>query len=206
MLRAQPDNSVTIAAIGFPMNIRNLLRNYPDLFKQKVKEVYYMNGGYNFGCAQGFLGNANDCYGAAQEVQVKFPHNVREYYQINGGDMCTGGDFYNNRCSDDSNPIYRAYRDWMNHTQTDCHPARPSWDPLTVLAAILGPEGAHLDKGQEGTDEIDEQGNENFVTNWKNNEYWLNYNGGDARDKARDMINKAMCAGSNASREAQFLQ
>ena len=78
MLRAQPDNSVTIAAIGFPMNIRNLLRNYPDLFKQKVKEVYYMNGGYNFGCAQGFLGNANDCYGAAQEVQVKFPHNVRE--------------------------------------------------------------------------------------------------------------------------------
>ena len=33
VLNAQPDKSVTIAAIGFPMNIRNLLRNYPDLFE-----------------------------------------------------------------------------------------------------------------------------------------------------------------------------
>ena len=97
VLKAQPDNSVTIAAIGFPMNIRNLLRNYPDLFEQKVKAVYYMNGFYNFGCANGnMLGDTTDCYGAAQEVQIKFPHSVKEYYNLNGSDMCMGADFYNN--------------------------------------------------------------------------------------------------------------
>ena len=51
VLKEQPDNSVTIASIGFPMNILNLLENYPDLFEQKVKAVYYTNGGHNFGCA-----------------------------------------------------------------------------------------------------------------------------------------------------------
>ena len=80
ILNAAEDKSVTIAAIGLPMNIRNLLRNYHDLFEKKVKAVYYMNGFYNFGCADGYLGNANDCYGAAQEVQEKFPHSVAEYF------------------------------------------------------------------------------------------------------------------------------
>ena len=51
------------------MNIRNLLENNPDLFERKVKAVYYMNGFYNFGCAEGhWLGDTDDCYGAAQEV------------------------------------------------------------------------------------------------------------------------------------------
>ena len=63
------------------MNIRNLLRNYPDLFRSKVKAVYYMNGYYNFGCAEHhWLGNDGDCKGAAQEVQVKFPHTTKEYF------------------------------------------------------------------------------------------------------------------------------
>ena len=33
VLQAQPDNSVTIASIGIPINIRNLLREHPDLFE-----------------------------------------------------------------------------------------------------------------------------------------------------------------------------
>ena len=76
VLKAQPDKSVTIASIGFPVNIRNVLRNHPDLFEQKVKAVYYMNGPYNFGCAEGYLGPEFDCYRAAQEVQERFPHSV----------------------------------------------------------------------------------------------------------------------------------
>ena len=57
ILEQAEDNSVTIAVIGFPMNIRNIFRpnGHMDLFKRKVKEVYYMNGYYNFGCA-----NRND--------------------------------------------------------------------------------------------------------------------------------------------------
>ena len=63
------------------MNIRNLLRDNLDLFKQKVKAVYYMNSFYNFGCAEDhYLGNTDDCYDAAQEVQVNFPHTIKEYF------------------------------------------------------------------------------------------------------------------------------
>lgn len=53
VLKKQADNSVVIAAIGFPMNIRNVLRNYPDLFEQKVKEVHWMSSWYNFNCGNG---------------------------------------------------------------------------------------------------------------------------------------------------------
>ena len=189
------------------MNIRNLLRNYPDLFEQKVKEVYYMNGMYNFGCADGFLGNANDCYGAAQEVQVKFPHTVREYFQINGGDMCTGGDFYNNKKGDDSNPVYRAYRDWMNQRRDTCWPARPSWDPLTVYVAIVGNDEAQMWM-EAGTDEIDEYGHENFDKSWTtNNEYNLWFLNDDKKSGVTDILNEAIYAGSKASRLSQeFLQ
>ena len=71
ILRKAEKKSVTIAVIGFPMNIRNLLRNYHELFEEKVKEVYWMNGFYNFGCAvandgwHGMLGPVNDCRGSA---------------------------------------------------------------------------------------------------------------------------------------------
>ena len=163
-----------------------------------------MNGGYNFGCAAGYLGDANDCYGAAQEVQINFPHTTAEYFQLNGQWMCTGDDLYYGNCSDDSNPVYRAYRDWLFNTDDTCHPARPSWDPLTVLAAIVGLDEAGL-WAQEGTDEIDEDGNENFDTDWTtNNEYNLIYQSDWDVDRVTGLINEALCAGSKVSKE--FLQ
>ena len=38
VLTAAEANSVTIASIGFPINIRDLIRHYPGLFAAKVKE------------------------------------------------------------------------------------------------------------------------------------------------------------------------
>lgn len=178
VLAAAEANSVTIASIGFPINIRDLLRHYPDLFAAKVKEVYYMNGGYNFGCAAHLLGDDTDCHGAAQEVQVKFPHNVKEYFQLNGADICTGLPFAQNTCGDDSNPMKKAHNDWMKNRGQDskCWPARPSWDPVTVYTAILGSDAAGMWQ-LAGTDEIDINGHENFDTSWTtNNEQNLIFN------------------------------
>jgi len=63
------------------MNIRDVLKKDKKLFNQKVKAVYWMNGMYNFGCAEGhYLGSTVDCYGAAQEVQVNWDHSVKEYF------------------------------------------------------------------------------------------------------------------------------
>jgi len=194
VLRAAADNSVTIAAIGFPMNVRNLLRNYPDLFEQKVKDVYFMNGYYNFGCAEHHWLQSDDadCYAAAQETQIKWPHTVKEYFQINGGDMCTGGGFLNGQCGDDSSPVRKAYQDWLWGTGGSC---RPSWDPLTVYAAIVGSDAAQMWE-EEGTDEIDEMGHETWDKSWTtNNEISLWFNNDNARDEVTRIIDQAMCAG-----------
>lgn len=81
VLTAQADNSVTIAVIGYPMNIRDVLKNYPDLFESKVKEVFFMNGFYNFGCAEGhWLGPVGDCADAAAEMEEMWPHSVKQYF------------------------------------------------------------------------------------------------------------------------------
>ena len=197
VLNEAEDSSVTIACIGFPMNIRNLLHYHHDLFEQKVKEVHYMNGMYNFGCAQAFyLGDVTDCYGAAQKVQIDFPHTVREYFQGNGSDMCTGGPFWDDSCGDDKNPMKRAHKDWMNQRHDTCWPARPSWDPVTVYHAIVGTEEATME-AIPGTDEIDEKGRENFDKGWTSNNEFNLIIGNDKKQGVVDKINAMLCQGNN---------
>lgn len=49
----------------------------------------------------------------------------------------------------------------MHHAYDICWPARPSWDPLTVYAAIMGTEGAKMYE-EYGIDTIDEFGHETW--------------------------------------------
>ena len=133
---------MTIAVIGFPINIRDLLAEHKDLFAAKVKEIHFMNGPYNFGCALGILfggilGDTTDCYGAAHQVLLDMPPSVKQFFQPNGADMCSGAPFWDNSCGDDANPMKRAHNDWMANwsflSSIDaCWPGRSSWDPLTV--------------------------------------------------------------------------
>ena len=78
------DSSVHIASIGMTTNLRDLLKtkgdahsplNGYDLIQKKVARVVYMDGGYNFGCAAGFVGPAEDCYGSAK-LALEMPPNV----------------------------------------------------------------------------------------------------------------------------------
>jgi hypothetical protein len=204
VLSAQADNSVTIAVIGYPMNIRDVLRHYPDLFESKVKEVFFMNGFYNFGCAEGhWLGPVGDCYDAADEMEKRFPHTVKQYFQGNGSSMCTGGDFFYDTCGSEDNPVKKAYSDWMHHAVDICWPARPSWDPLTVYAAIVGSSGALLTE-QEGTDSIDFLGHEQFDTSkTSSNEVNLVYLDDASREQVTEIMNQYMCAGKKPSEHLQ---
>jgi hypothetical protein len=207
VLNEAEDNSVTIASIGFPMNIRNMLKNHKDIFEKKVKAVYYMDGGYNFGCAAGYLGNDTDCHGAAQQVQIDFPHNVKEYFQLNGSDVCTGGDFYNNKCGDDSNPMKFAHNHWMDQRRDTCWPARPAWDPITVYAAIMGTDATNMWE-EQGTDRVDQSGNENWDKGTtKYNEVHLWFTNDDKKSWMAGEINKIICAGKdiNSQKPEEFL-
>ena len=110
--------------------------------------------------------------------------------------MCTAGDFYNNKCSSDSNPVYTAYKDWMNQSRDTCWPARPSWDPLTVYAAIVGTDEAQMWE-ENGTDEIDEQGRETWDKSWtSNNEVSLWFTNDDKKQGVTDILNKMLCEGN----------
>ena len=56
--------------------------------------------------------------------------------------MCTAGGLYSGQCSDETNPVQRAYYDWISKAKVTnaCPGARSSWDLLTVYAAIMGSE------------------------------------------------------------------
>jgi hypothetical protein len=77
-LAGAEDNSVVISAIGMTTNLRDLLQskgdatshlNGVDLVAAKVKTVVWMDGDYNFGCAQyrydRWLGSDDGCRGSA---------------------------------------------------------------------------------------------------------------------------------------------
>lgn len=190
VLTAQEDNSVTIAAIGFPMNIRDVLKKDAALFNKKVKAVYWMNGMYNFGCAEAhWIGSTVDCYGAAQWVQENWDHKVKEYFQLNGGDMGTGGTLKD--CQDSSSPVRQAYVDWLGRTGGS---SRPSWDPVTVYVAVVGTEEAQMWE-EKGTDEINALGQETWDKSWTtNNEVSLWYTNNNKKAGVVDILNKMMCA------------
>ena len=188
VLQSQPDNSVTIASIGFPINIRNLLNEEPELFERKVSAIYFMDGPYNFRCADGLLGDTTDCYGAAKEVVDKIPHTIKQYFQPNGHDMLTGSGFYNDTCSNSSNPVYTAYRDWLQKSVFGKGDKRPSWDLLTVYGAILGADEAQLFE-EEGTNDVNERGKETWDdSTTDNNEYRLQFTDDDKKAQITEIL------------------
>ena len=75
--------------------------------------------------------------------------------------MLTGDGFFNDTCSDASNPVYTAYRDWLQKSDLGKGDRRPSWDLLTVYAAIVGAGEAQMFE-QAGTDDITERGIETW--------------------------------------------
>ena len=56
VLQEAANGSITIASIGELTNLQDLLRDDRELVRQKVKRVVYMDGNFNFGCADGAYG------------------------------------------------------------------------------------------------------------------------------------------------------
>lgn len=104
----------------------------------------------------------------------------------------------------------KAHNDWMSQRRDTCWPARPSWDPVTVYAAIVGTDAAQMWE-EKGTDRVDGNGNEDFdkgTTN--NNEVHLWFTNNDKKQEVADVINKMLCEGNNVrdvrkDQENQFL-
>ena len=138
MLGAAADNSVVIASVGELGNLRDILKANKDLFVKKVKAIYYMDGGYNFGCGDSngsgwspWLGSTDDCYGSAQYVIENVPKSIKQVFSGDGGNIYAGSRF-NGDGGCGQGPVKQAYQVWTNYG------SRPSWDPITVYFAVMG--------------------------------------------------------------------
>jgi hypothetical protein len=166
------------------VNIRDVLRDSTGaaLVAQKVKAVYYMNGGYNFGCSGNWIGPAYECHGCAKEVLEKMPKSVKQVFNLNGGDVCTGGRF-NQGCGEERNPVKEGYQIL---THNSC---RPSWDPITVYTAIMGDDSlwTGVDAGTDhiNCDDCDEDWHKGELGS---NHFWMWLNNKDAATSRLDDV------------------
>jgi purine nucleosidase len=155
-LNKAPDGSVVIAAIGFLVCLRDLLKSSSDrhspysgrdLVARKVKKVVFQGGWYeplhpdghdtfNWNCGRGWGFNPleDDCSQSAQYVLAQMPHNVEMIYSDIGDEVLHGGKL--TTCSTLANPCRQAYIDYLGPGGN-----RQSWDPVVVVLAVRGAEG-----------------------------------------------------------------
>lgn len=152
-LAGEDDNSVVISAVGMTTNMRDLIQsqgddfsplNGHDLVQKKVKSIVWMDGNYNFGCAQhdsdNWLGDDKDCRGSARDAVAGWPASVPQYYNSPdlGSAVNSGGAL--SRCAPISNPCRKAYEDWWGQPNHD----RSAWDLINTLVAVRGSSNSHL--------------------------------------------------------------
>ncbi|CAA9561853.1 MAG: Inosine-uridine preferring nucleoside hydrolase [uncultured Truepera sp.] len=142
LLAAQPDNSVTVVAVGFSLNLANLLASAPDalspldgraLVGRKVKRLVYM-GGMVQGTRPDFnLGDGPYRNGStARRVLAGWPTEIVFAGAEIGRSIMTGSSL---QAHLPDNPVARAYDLYPG---TNRGGERPSWDLTAVLYAVRG--------------------------------------------------------------------
>ncbi|GMH88937.1 hypothetical protein TrST_g3681 [Triparma strigata] len=190
-LESQADHSVVIASIGELTNLRDIIKAEPALFAQKVKSIYYMDGGYNFGCGDSdgsewspWLGSTEDCDGAAQFVVENVPTTIKQVFTLNGADIYTGSRF-NDGCG--SGPVKAAYQKWTNYG------SRPSWDPITVWYAVYG-ESSLYSTAHAETTTVDYYGHEVYDTSDTSNNMYQTWIDSTRKGDVTKILDDAMCS------------
>jgi len=144
-LTAAANRSITIASIGELTNLQELLRAEPQLVRAKVKRVVYMDGDFNFGCADGTYGPSDECWKSAQLVVANMPSpEVEQIFQLHGDNHNGWWVGHDPKCGYDAhNPVKVAYADMCAHSWGGAcdNYGRDSWDPNTVYAAVMGAAG-----------------------------------------------------------------
>eukprot|EP00466_Bigelowiella_natans_P001910 jgi/Bigna1/140676/aug1.57_g15384 len=189
-LTSAANNSVVIASIGEPLALRNILKAEPELFAAKVKEIYYMDGGYNFGCGDSkgsgtspWIGSTKDCDGAAQYVINNVPRHIVQYFTLNGEDERTGSRFQDG-CG--KGPVKDAYQIYTNYG------TRPSWDLIAVYFAVVGAESL-FSKANAETTKVGYFGNETYdYSNTSSNMYQVWIDGSHTGDVVY-MLDNILC-------------
>lgn len=129
-----------------------------------IRTYSMATGMYNFGCATGLIGPADDCYGSA-EAALKMPPNVRLVFSNKGAspDIYTGQDLQHTH--PDNSPCREALKLWCCNPngQGGVTEGRLSWDPITVMIAALDVGSVYEKEVNYGTQvTADADGEEHF--------------------------------------------
>ena len=200
ILATATNGSVVIASIGEPTALRDALRAHGDLFAAKVRQITYMDLGYNFGCgdAEGstwspWLGSTEGCAGAAKWVVEHMPPSVQQVFSPAGGDVLTGSRFHDgDGCG--AGPAKFAYETWTNYG------SRPSWDLIATYLSVVGLESLYS-ATTRGTNAVDVNGTEHFVPDDAGPHLRVDIDPSRNGDVVR-ILDDALCAAPCASREA----
>lgn len=141
VLSAQPDSSVTIISIGYPVNLHYLLEIGADnkkgtlsgreLVMKKVAALVQMGGRYPDGREPRFMKLPTFTQSVFQTWPGKIVFAGREL----GDKIRSGKALYNSALAKPS-PIRDVYYKCMNYTPLDKY-GHESWDQMAVLAALM---------------------------------------------------------------------
>lgn len=162
ILARQPDNSVTIAAIGLETNLANLLNSGPDqysrlngmdLVAQKVKLLTVMGGQYPSGREFNFYSDIP----STQRVVNDWPTKMQfDGFEV-GDTIYTGSELFSR--TPPSDPVRKAYEIYVGAGNN-----RSSWDPSNVFYAIYGTGNLFTLAGDGGSNHVNPDGSNEYLS------------------------------------------
>jgi hypothetical protein len=164
VLAAQPDHSVTIAAVGYENNLADLLDSGADqyssltgmeLVTKKVKLLSVMGGPWNFGNVSAPPPSRESVRAAAVRAVNDWPTRL----VINnspGSDVFTGSDLFVR--TPPENPVRKAYEIYVGYGNS-----RNSWDPANIFYDTYGKAGLLDLIGGVGSDHVNPDGTSAWV-------------------------------------------
>lgn len=185
IMSEQPDNSVTIATIGFLSNLDALLKSGPDefsslngkeLIRQKVKLLVIGGSDYPTGRTYNLSHRGAGTW--AQYVVHNWPGRITFCLNAVGGPIMTGSGLKN----PSSNPVKRAYDIWLAPPRPS-GPNRPSWDQAVVLYAVRGPASPLWEEVGPYENVFGSDGSSRFQSQGSGNDYYVRKTQPDAELK-----------------------
>jgi len=158
VLKAQPDDSVTICSVGAFSNLATLWRHEPQLVRAKVRRLVAMGG--EFPVSKRARTNIATHPDAARVVAAEWPGEIVWHGFEVGQVLITGEKL---KHTPGSNPVRRAYELRRHRGRPSIQGGQPSYDQAAALFAVRGASPDSWEMISGGRVSVDAEG----LTTWQ---------------------------------------
>jgi len=192
ILSAQPDNSVTIASVGFSTNLVRLLQTPSDeysplcgneLVAKKVRQLVVMAGNFEDDSFHEY--NVVKDIPSAKMIFEQWPTPVvASPFEVGIKVLYPATSIENDFLwAKPSHPVVQAYKAYLPMPYD-----RPSWDPTAVLYAVEG--GEMFTVSPKGDIRVTDEGSTVFTPNCKGSRQYLSLSEGQADSLAAYLVER----------------